>query len=184
MAKKPAHEIMSPSEMLELAEEQRMTRLYSKVEDSTDKVQALVGTLADELANMPERISLRDTATVKIVAAQYVDACRTVGVIPNKIGLCRAMGISRQAADSFMDRNPDHPTSQFLEIVYDSFAELLSNSALIGASHPIFSIFITKAVYKWRDNISVEYVGNNQNSIYGEYTPEQVVQKYEELPGE
>lgn len=158
MSQRPAQNIMDPCKMLELANEQKMTRLYDKTTDGTDKIQSLVGALANEISNLPEKINMRDTKTVRIVAAQYVDACRTVGTIPNKIGLCRAMGISRQAVDSFMNMNPAHPTTEFLEIVLDSFAEILSNSALVGASNMVMSIFITKAVYKWRDNIAIEYV--------------------------
>ena len=61
MSNRPAHGIMEPGEMLELANEQKMTLLYDKTTDGTEKVQALVGTLADEIANLPERISLRES---------------------------------------------------------------------------------------------------------------------------
>ena len=54
MSNRPAHGIMEPGEMLELANEQKMTRLYDKTTDGTEKVQALVGTLADEIAKMNE----------------------------------------------------------------------------------------------------------------------------------
>lgn len=182
MSNAPKNAIMDASQMLELANEQRMTRLYSKTEDATDKVQALVGTLSAEIKHMPEKISLRDTQTVRRVCAMYVDACAEAGTIPNKIGVCRAMGLSRQAVDSFMDRNPEHPTTEFMIIVLDSFAEVLSNSALAGASNMVMSIFVLKAVASWRDNISIEYYNKNDGNIFTEIPAEEIITKYNDLP--
>ena len=79
-----------------------------------------------------------------------------------------------------MDANPEHDTTMFLEIVLDSFAELLSNSALAGASNMVMSIFILKAVAKWRDNIVIEHTTTEPLAVTMD--AEQVAAKYAELP--
>ena len=44
--------------------------------------------------------------------------------------------------DRFCDVNPQHPTTQLLEIVFDAFSEALSNAALAGATAQVYSIFV------------------------------------------
>ncbi len=153
---KPGRNILTESEMLDLASSQRESRLYSRSADSGEKVSAIVGTLANELSELPEKISLNDTALVLTVAKQYVNACAAVGSIPSKIGCCRAFGCSRQAVDNFMLRNPEHPTTDLLQILFDAFAEALNNAALTGSCHPIVGIFISKAVYQWKESVVLE----------------------------
>ena len=179
MSHPPANKILTKDEMLELAAEQRNTRIYDKSADSSAKIAALAGGLANELYNLPERISLNDTATVKIIAAQYTDACAQAAVVPNKVGLCRGFGVSRQAVDNFMSRNPTHPTTEFLEIVFDSFAQILADAALANSVNMVFSIFVAKAVYKWRDNIPVE--PPTQDALDGHRSAEEIAEAYGHL---
>ena len=156
ISNKPAHEILSYSDMVEMNEAKRLTRLYSKTEDASERVSALIANAAAELDNLPSRISLRDTQTVKAVTRQYLLACEQTGVLPSKMGLARAFGVSRQAIDNFISRNGEHDTTEFLRICFDTFAELLSNSALIGGVHPIMAIFVEKAVFGWKEQNVVE----------------------------
>ena len=161
MSNKPAGHILADDEMMELAESQHRSRLYSKDADGSEKIQAIVETLSDELKQMPKKISLRDTETVVNTAQRYVNACGSTGTIPTKIGLCRAMGCSRNAVDNFMGNNPEHPTTEALRIIFDAFSEALNAAALSGSVQPIVSIFISKAVYGWRDTAQIEVVQNS-----------------------
>ena len=154
---KPKADIMTYDQMVHLAEEQRGTsRLYSKLTDSGEKVSAIVSRLSDELSALPDKISLNDTRRVFEVALQYVNACAEVGAIPSKIGCCRAFGCSRQAVDDFMRRHPEHQTTELLSICFDSFAEALNAAGLTGAAHPIVGIFISKALYGWKESVVFE----------------------------
>ncbi len=179
MSNKPANNIMTAEEIEVLAKEQRQSRLYSKDTDASEKISTMVGILSEELVKLPEKISLGDTETVRVVASRYVDACSHSGTIPSKIGLCRALGISRQAVDNYMTRNPNHPTSELLGIIFDSFSEVLNNAALSGSCQPIVSIFVSKALYGWRDTYTIENVppADPEPSL----TPEQIAEKYENL---
>ena len=75
-----------------------------------------------------------------------------------------------------MNNNPRHSTTEYLSIVFDAFNELLSNAALAGSVHPVYAIFLGKAVYqidsgtytepakmklgKWLDIWTEEYLGD------------------------
>lgn len=155
---KPKHEIMSPADMETMAMETRATsRLYSKTSDSGEVVQALVSQLAAELAAAPKtKIDLRDEDMIVKVAVAYVDACAKSGVIPSKVGFCRAAGYSRQAVEHFMSHHSEEPGAERLRMVFDGFAEMLNAAALANSVHPIVSIFLTKALYGYRDTVSIE----------------------------
>ena len=154
---KPKNEIMLPEQMREMATEYRQnSRLYSRTADGAEVVQALVSRLAEELMENPQKIDLRNEALIVKVAVAYVSSCAKAGTIPSKIGLCRAMGVSRQAVDYFLSRHGDEPSAERLRLIFDSFAEMLNSAALASACHPIVSIFLSKALYGYRDTLSVE----------------------------
>lgn len=152
----PKNNMMQPAAIQAMATESRSGRLYSKTSDSGEVVQSLVAQLARELAQMPRRIDLRDEDMITRVAVVYVDACSKAGTIPSKIGFCRAMGISRQGVDYFMHHHADEPSAERLRMIFDSFAEMLNSAALASACHPIVSIFLSKALYNFRDTVSIE----------------------------
>lgn len=186
MANKPKGKIMGFPEMVEMNQEIAQTsRLYSKDIDVGDRISAMISDTRQSIEQMPERISLNDTRTVRRVALAYLTACDKGGCLPSKIGLARACGLSRQAIDSFMSQNPGHSTTEFFEVFFDACAELLSNAALIGGVHPIFGIFVAKAVYKWKDVQQVEFTTNN-SPLHSENsaTADEIAAKYAELPAD
>lgn len=132
------------------------SRLYSRTADGGEVVQTLLTNLAGELANLPKKINIRDPHMVETVAIAYVNACAKSGAICSKIGLCRAMGMSRQSVDYFMNHHGDEPSAELLRIIFDSFAEMLNGAALANSVHPIVSIFLSKAIYGYRDTVSIE----------------------------
>ena len=154
MSGKPKNEIMTPDEMR--IAESRAGRLYSQTSDHGMVVTAIVNNLAAELANMPQKIDLRDTQRVADVIVAYTDACARAGTMPNKTGACRAMGLTRAGVDWFIRHHPDEPSADYLTLVFDSYAEALSASSLAGATHPIVGIFLLKSISGYRDTVSIE----------------------------
>lgn len=94
----------------------------------------------------------------------------------------RACGISRTAIDDYMAKNPSSRTTAFLEVFFDACAELLSNAALIGGIHPIFGIFVAKAIYKWKDVQQVEFVQPQSGPLDCTVNLEEMAEKHKELP--
>ena len=109
-------------------------------------------------------------------------SCDRTGIIPSKIGLARAMGITRAAADSYIRNHPESDTARFLLLMFDGFAEMLSMSSLSGSIHPICAIFLQKALYGFRDNEQIDEPAEPKEV---ELTPEEIAAKYSDwLPEE
>lgn len=159
MSDKPHNNIQHPSQMLATAKERSMnSRIYSKTADSGMVVSSIVEQLAEELTKIPQKADLRDTEQIKKVVISYVSMCSEAGAIPSKIGLARALGMSRRTVDYFLERHPDHPTAELLELAFDAFAEALSMAALANATNNVYSIFLSKALYRFEDTVSVKTV--------------------------
>lgn len=154
MSGKPKNEIMTPDEMR--IAESRGGRLYSQTADHGMVVSAIVSNLAAELANLPQKIDLRDTQKVADVIVAYTDACARAGTMPNKTGACRAMGLTRAGVDWFIHHHSDEPSAELLTLVFDAYSEALSNASLAAAVHPIVSIFLLKAIGNYSDAIKIE----------------------------
>ena len=178
MSANPKHDIMHPAVIQAKAIETRSnSRLYSKETDNGEIVSSLVANLAAELAHTPKKINLRDEHMITEVAVTYVDACAKAGIIPSKIGLCRAMGISRQAVDHYMSHHSEEDSAEKLRIIFDSFAEMLNTAALTGACREITAIFLAKALYQYRDNITIE-TEIKQDPLGPRRTSEEILAKY------
>lgn len=157
MSDRPDGFIQKPSEMIETARERYMnSHIYSRTADGSLVVEAIVSQLAADLAEIPQKANLRDTEQIKRICIAYVASCAKAGVIPTKIGLARALGMSRRAVDYFMERHPEHETAQVLELVFDAFAEALSTAALAGSVQQVFAIFVSKCIYKWEDSVTIK----------------------------
>lgn len=153
----PKNEIMKPSEMALMESENRIgNRLYSRTADGAEVVTAIVSRLAMDLANRPRKISLQDPNEIEDVAIAYVNACAEAGTLPSKVGLCRAMGYSRQGVDYFLNHHGEEPGAEQLRQIFDGFADVMNTAALTGACHPIVGIFTLKSQAGWRDTVSIE----------------------------
>lgn len=153
--------------------------LYSKYVDAGDKISMSVSNVKKSLMNVGNRISLLDTETVKGTVFRYVESCERTGRLPTKVGLARACGCTSRGFEQFLKRNPEHPTSIFLGIAVDAFAEAIEESALNGSAQPIVAIFALKAHYGIREN---EPIAQTPDNPLGQATDtETLMKKYEEL---
>lgn len=175
----PKNNIMTPMEMQEM--QSRSGRLYSRAVDGAEVVSELTEQLAYELANVPRKIDLRDSELITKVAVSYVVACSKKGTVPNKLGLCRAMGCSRQSVDYYLSHHAEEKSAELLRIIFDSFAEMLTSSALANAVHPIVSIFVTKAIYSWREAVKVEAEQPVADPLGERRNVSEIIAKYEGL---
>ena len=157
MPYEPKNTIQSPSEMLATAQERRLnSRIYNRTADNGEVVSAIVEQLAEDLVDIPQKADLRNTELIKRIVIAYAAMCAKAGTIPSKIGLARACGYSRRALEYFCDKHPEHPTAELLELAYDAFAEALTTAALANATNNVFSIFISKALYRFEDTVTIK----------------------------
>ncbi len=180
MSGKPKYEIMTPEEMR--TTETRAGRLYSQTADRGLVVAEIVNNLAAELAQKPRKIDLKDADLIRDIAVAYTDACARNGTLPSKSGLCRAMGVSRQAVDWFMLHHSDEPSAEVLRIIFDSFADALNAASLAAAVHPVVGIFLSKALYSYRDTVTLE-TPPAPHPLGQMKTAAEIAAKYKDLPG-
>ena len=150
---KPKGNIQTDSEMDESNALIVQNHLYGKDLDASEKVSAIVSAISENLIDIPKQIRLSDTEQVKSVTKRYLRSCYRTGVIPSKTGLARACGCTRNGLDKFVREHPGHATSEYLQICFEAFAEMLSMSSLTGGNHAIVGIFLLKAMYGFKDNL-------------------------------
>lgn len=159
MSDKPHNNVQQPIQMLATAQERRLnSKIYNRTADGGTVVEAIVEQLAKELVEIPQKADLKNTEQIKKIVIAYVAMCSKAGTIPSKIGLARALGMSRRTVDYFLERHPEHPTAEVLELAFDAFAEALSTAALANATNNVYSIFLSKALYKFEDTVTVKAV--------------------------
>lgn len=155
-------------------------RLYSQDTDRSEKITGIVLSIGSELEDIPKRITLADTEAVRSTTIRYIRSCYRNGILPSKQGLGRAMGMSRKSLDDFVRRNPEHPSSEFLLVTFDSFSEMLSMASLTGSIQPIVSIFLQKALYNVHENEPQAPVPTDTLEVWD--SPETIAAKYNALP--
>lgn len=161
--------------------------LYAKDVDNAEKIGNIVGSGADAIAEAAKmvltdenKIHLTNTKQVVEVAERYLRSCERVGKIPSKAGLAVAFGIGNKAAfDNFISRQPEHKTSIFLNILFEEFADINIQAGQSGSCHPIFAMYILKALYGVREN---EPIQKAAESPLGSITDmDELMKKYEEI---
>lgn len=174
------------SEMVETGQERRKTSKLYKAESAEfvdDRLTALISKTTAELAGAAtaEPVGLRDTDEVKRRTVLYLKACEETATFPSVSGLARSMGLTRRAIYRCIERRSPSATAEWLELVRDTFSDILSESALRNNCNSITAIFLQKALYGLRE--TVELVATQQPSVYGEQkTIEELEAEFAALP--
>ena len=159
MSDKPHSNVQQPIQMLATAQERRLnSKIYNRTADGGIVVAEIVQQLAEDLAEIPQKADLKNTEQIKKIVIAYVAMCAEAGTIPSKIGLARALGMSRRTVDYFLEKHSDHPTAEILELAFDAFSEAMSTAALAGAVQQVYAIFLSKALYRYEDTVTVKAV--------------------------
>lgn len=157
------HEAQTMDEMLKDMETAKNKGLTSKKGQSVykaksgeyqeEKLRDLITLNLNELAAMAtkERVSLEDVDEVKRRTIYYMRACEESGTFPSSLGLARSLGYSDRALRYWRTKHPNSDTAQWLEIVNDMCADILSQSALKNNANNIMAIFLNKALYELRE---------------------------------
>lgn len=107
------------------------------------------------------RVNMQDTDAVKEVAADYMERCRAGGLVPTVMGLSAALGVSRQWLNRFCNENPSHPTTRFIEVLKEVFADCLTQAGFGRYISESLTIFILKNTASMADRVELEAVANN-----------------------
>ena len=175
-------------DMVLAAQEKRENSGLYDSSDADVKLSALVSASAEEIAaiiDSKERITLTDTETVERRGVAYLRSCADGSSLPSMTGLARCLGMSSRALNDFKQKNPNHKTSEFLDMMHDAMSDILADASIKNGSgiNTIYSIFLQKARWGMRDNsvIEVKMADNsplNQDGI----DAAAIAKKYGDLP--
>lgn len=128
------------------------------------KLRELISMNIKDLAELAtkERVSLDDVNEVKQRTVYYMKACEESGTFPSSLGLARSLGYSDRALRHWRSKQPYTKTAQWLEMVSDMCADILSQSALKNNANNIMAIFLNKALYELRESNELIITPNNR----------------------
>lgn len=159
MGRKPDGNIMTESEMIEYGKSKKATSKVYKGEVmqlTDDAISTIVSRGLSELEHADrQKIDMADADMVKEVSRGYLKSCADTATLPSVAGLARAMGVDRNTLYLWMKKR-DTETGKWLLMCQDLFSDLLSDGALKNNVNPIVSIFLQKAQYGLRDNVTID----------------------------
>ena len=111
------------------------------------------------LLERPQKINLNSLEEVQERTAEYFTACAAAEVYPSVMGLAsHGLGISRQALNQYMLRNPNSETTEYINRVKDIMADILTNESLKGNANPVQALFQLKNHFGHADRVEVEAI--------------------------
>lgn len=108
------------------------------------------------------KVALSDTEQVKTRVFMYFDACAMSSTFPSVMGMAGAMGFSRQNLYRWLLSHPNHPTTEFINLVRDGFADILTNASLHNDANVVQCIFQLKNWYDHSDRVEIAPIAPNQ----------------------
>lgn len=122
-----------------------------------DKLKQLIAMNVEELSEIvtKKQVRLEDIEEIKCRTVFYLKACEAAGTFPSSLGLARSLGYSDRSLRYWRSNHPESETAQWLEMFNDLCADILNQSALKNNANNIVAIFLSKALYGFRETSEV-----------------------------
>jgi len=140
-------------------------KLY-KAQSDTHKGEELAKVIGNKRAAL-ETISKRESVDflnleqVQQRTLAYLDACIIAECYPSFMGLAtEGYGISRQALNQYLLEH-NSATTEYIKIVKDSIADILTNASLYNNANAIAVIFQLKNHFEHKDQINIQAIPIN-----------------------
>ena len=162
------------------------TRKVYKAEADDHKADLLQADISNRIvalqeSDQREQIDFSDIGMVKRRAYEYLTACEQAAVFPSVMGLAvHGYGISRQALNQYLQRNPNSEAALFISKVKDTMADILTNAALYRNADPVSAIFQLKNHFEHSDKLQVEPV-QMQSPLGSEISAAELAERYQDL---
>lgn len=164
------------------------TRKVYKAEADDHKAELLQGDIANRIAALQEsdqrgQIDFANIGMVKQRAYDYLNACERAGVYPSIMGLAvHGYGVSRQALNQYLNRNPNTEATLFISRVKDVMADILTNAALYRNADPVSVIFQLKNHFDHSDKVQVEPVQMHLGPLGEQLDEKTLTERLDALP--
>lgn len=170
---------------VESCEKQRASKIYKteSLELTDARIGEQIGRSIEELESIVggKNIPITDTARLQAQTILYLKACQKTSTMPSMSGLSRSCGRTRQGFYNFMQKNPSHPSTVWLQEFSDTCLDLLQNASLRNDVNTICGIFIMKSMFGLREGIEL-YSPTSTLTNDEQLTPEEIARKYGYLP--
>lgn len=123
------------------------------------------------------KVDLSNTAEVQGRTFEYLEACSLSSCFPSVMGLSGALGCSRQNLHRWLLSHPEHPTTDFISMVKDSMADVLTNASLYNNANAVQVIFQLKNHFDHADRVEIAPVVPNAQ-IDSDYNAEEIRRRY------
>ena len=137
------------------------SKIYKEVSDKlrTEAIRADISSHAKQLKEVERggKVDFTNFEDVKERTYKYVEACANAAAFPSVMGLASVgFGVSGQALNAYISRNPDTIVTEFLLETKDLIADVLTNAALHRNADATSVIFQLKNHYGHVDAVAVE----------------------------
>ena len=137
------------------------SKIYKAEADKlrTEAISADISNHAKQLKEVERggKVDFGNFEDVKDRTYKYLEACANAAAFPSVMGLASVgFGVSRQALNAYISRNPDTIVTEFLLETKDLIADVLTNAALHRNADATSVIFQLKNHYGHVDAVAVE----------------------------
>jgi len=143
-------------------------RINYKVVSDEHKNEVVSADILEHLTGIQEsvrrgKVNFSNLEEVQQRTYDYFVACANAKAFPSVMGLAtRGYGISRQALNQYLIAH-DNETTDFIKMVRDNIADILTNESLNNNINPVQTIFQLKNHFQHTDSVTVET--NNFNNL-------------------
>lgn len=152
----------------EMSDEHKGEQITQSIKSKSSALQQAI--------NAP-KVDLSDTKQVQDRAFMYLEACSLSSSFPSVMGLSGAMGCSRQNLNRWLLSHPEHPTTNFVNMVKDVMADILTNASLFNSANAVQVIFQLKNHFEHADRVEIAPVVPNQFAE-NDYDAEEIRKRY------
>ena len=105
------------------------------------------------------KVNFRDIEDVERRTYDYFRACADAQTYPSIMGLAvHGYGISRQALNQWLIRNPESTAAEFITKAKDVMADILTNASLYNNANAVQVIFQLKNHFEHSDKVEIQPV--------------------------
>lgn len=110
---------------------------------------------------------------------QYFEACEISGTFPSLMGLCaKGFGTYRERLDTFIANHPDTPTAEYIGIVKELMADILTNASLRNKANVAQTIFQLKNHFGHSDEVKVVKTTQEDPLTMGTKSEKEILERY------
>lgn len=140
-----------------------------KVQADEHKAEILSADIQNRLEALREKrdkVNLLDLAEVEARTLEYLEACSLASVFPSVMGLSvQGFGMSRQALNQWLLKNPGSQTAEYIFKVKDIMADILVNASLNNNANSLQALFQLKNHFEHTDKAELQFSQADNNPL-------------------